>query len=158
MFTFYPWIAGEAWIHEPHSCYWCPGAKAPGQHPQHQLNINCIGWALVAACVDGGSGGVIITRTSWVFFDWVFYSCRQSILSVWTILVIYDFVVTGFGKNFTIPGPGVCYIRVGLNLLKLTEFIAQVFAKYYAKSSQGFRGISFLVTKSEPRHSRAILV
>ena len=34
---------GHTWVHIQHSCYWCPGAKAPGhQYPQCWPNIHCI--------------------------------------------------------------------------------------------------------------------
>ena len=39
-----PVRAGNAWVHNQHFCYWCPGAEAPEhQYPQCWLNSYCIG-------------------------------------------------------------------------------------------------------------------
>ena len=86
-------------------------------------------------------GGVIIARLGPAGFSFDWFSAAADSLSCQfePCLIFIILFVTGFGKKFAIPGPGVSYVRVGLNLLlKLMEFVAQVFTKYYVRSFPDF--------------------
>ena len=45
--SFYPWTAGNYWVHIQHCSYWCPGAKAPGHQYPQCWNITFIGTSIL---------------------------------------------------------------------------------------------------------------